>query len=515
MPITHPIDLIPLGIHLQVEHGGSLEAALAERGVEFPCGGAGICRGCRVRVVEGRLPVTREMEQVFTPSELAAGWRLACRGRVGGPLTLEIAQWAAPVLSDESPLVFEPGDGCAIAIDLGTTTLVAQMIDRSTGELVSVETALNPQVVHGADVMSRIEFALSHGGVRLASLIREALGGMIGRMPRRDAVGAVMLAGNTVMHHLFCGLDVVPLAAAPFETPHGGERFFAPPELGWDLPASATVRFLPCLGSFVGSDILAGILATGIHQHPGLAALIDLGTNGEIVVGGSAGLLCASTAAGPAFEAGGIRMGMRAAPGAIAHVTARNGSLECSVLGGAAPRGICGSGLVDAAAAGLDAGAILPSGRLAGAASELLLDPPVSITQADLRELQLAKGAVAAGVRILTARWSARPADLETVWLAGAFGNYVNLESARRIGLLETALARVKPAGNAALRGVKMALLAPSRAEQWIAGICSRVEHAPLASDPAFQDAFVDCLAFPGNTEIPCKRTSKASTRDV
>jgi uncharacterized 2Fe-2S/4Fe-4S cluster protein (DUF4445 family) len=509
MPITHSIDLIPLGIHLRIEHGGLLDAALAEHGVEFPCGGAGICRGCRVRVVDGRLPVTREMEEAFTPSEIAAGWRLACRARVGGPLTLEIAQWAAPVLTDESHVPFEPGEGCAIAIDLGTTTLAAQTIDRSTGEVVAVATALNPQIVHGADVMCRIQYALSGGGARLASLIREALGRMVGGMPRRDSVRAVMLAGNTVMHHLFCGLDVAPLAAAPFETPHGEERVFTPRDLGWDLPNSATVRFLPCLGSFVGSDILAGILATGIHQHAGLAALIDLGTNGEIVVGGAAGLLCASTAAGPAFEAGRIRMGMRAASGAIAHVTARHGSLECHVLGGGAPRGICGSGLVDAAAAGLETGAILPSGRLAGAARELPLEPPVSITQADLRELQLAKAAVAAGVRILTARWNARPADLGTVWLAGAFGNYVNLESARRIGLLETGLARVKPAGNAALRGVKMALLTPSRADRWIAGIRARVQHASLAADPAFQDTFVDCLEF------PCQQTSKASTRNV
>jgi uncharacterized 2Fe-2S/4Fe-4S cluster protein (DUF4445 family) len=156
---------------------------------------------------------------------------------------------------------------------------------------------------------------------------------------------------------------------------------------------------------------------------------------------------------------------------------------------------------VDAAAAGLDTGAILPSGRLAGGAAELPLAPPVSITQADLRQLQLAKAAVAAGVRLLTARWNARPEDLQRVWLAGAFGNYVNRRSARRIGLLETALSRIEPAGNAALRGVKMALLTPLRAERWLAAIRSQVEHAPLASDPAFQDAFVDCLAFPGEGE--------------
>jgi uncharacterized 2Fe-2S/4Fe-4S cluster protein (DUF4445 family) len=498
MPITHAIDLIPLGVRLQAPPGGSLEAALAEHGVEFPCGGAGTCRGCRVRVVAGRLPVTREMEEAFTPAELAAGWRLACRARVDGPLTLEVAQWASTVLTDESPLEFEPGEGCAIAIDLGTTTLAAQTIDLSTGQVVAVETALNPQIVHGADVMSRVQFALANGGDRLASLIREALGRMIGRMPRRHSVRTAMLAGNTVMHHLFCGLDVAPLATAPFETPDAGERIFAPRELGWDLPDSATIRFLPCLGSFVGSDILAGILATGIHEHAGLAALIDLGTNGEIVVGGAGKLLCASTAAGPAFEAGGIRQGMRAAAGAIAHVTALDGALVCRVLGDTAARGICGSGLVDAVAAGLDIGAILPSGRLAEGAGALPLDPPVFLTQADLRELQLAKGAVAAGVRLLAARWNARPADLDAVWLAGAFGNYVNIASARRIGLLEAGPACIAPAGNTALRGVKMLLLAPSRAERSITGIRSRVEHVPLASDPAFQDTFVDCLAFPG-----------------
>jgi len=485
------VDLAPLGARLEVERGASLESALAPYGVEFPCGGAGVCRGCRVRVIEGRIAITPEMQEVFSAAELAAGWRLACCSRVEGPLKLEIAQWETPILSDDSQFAFEPAEGLGIAIDLGTTTLVAQRLDLATGEVLAVETALNPQTEWGADVMSRVQYALAGGAAELTAAIRRTLAHMV--KPAR----LVLLAGNTVMHHLFCGIDVEPLAHAPFQPADHGKRVFTPAELGWDLPTDTSIRFLPCLGSFVGSDILAGILATGIAESAEIAALVDLGTNGEIAMGNCERILCASTAAGPAFEAGRIRKGMRAASGAISHVAARNGSLECRVIGDAPPRGICGSGLVDAAAAGLDLGRILPNGRFANGAREMALVPPVAITQADVRELQLAKGAIAAGLRILADRWGARVEDIRKIHLAGAFGNYVNIESARRIGLLEAEPSCIFPAGNTSLRGVKMALLAPSRRDAWIGGIHVRAEHVPLAADLKFQETFVDCLAFP------------------
>jgi uncharacterized 2Fe-2S/4Fe-4S cluster protein (DUF4445 family) len=495
--VKHSVDLVPLGIRLEVEAGASLETALLPHGVEFPCGGAGVCRGCRVRVVAGALGVTREMDAAFTPAELAAGWRLACCARVTGPVTLEIAQWSTPILADDSRLSFEPGHGCAIAIDVGTTTLVAQIVDLAAAEVVGLETALNPQAVHGTDVMNRIEFGLTGGASALTASIRQTLGEMVSALPRRDEVRLVMLAGNTVMHHMFCGLDVAPLSHVPFQSVDGGERVFTARELWWDLPADAEVHFLPCLGGFVGSDVLAGILATGIGESGGLKALIDLGTNGEIVVANAGRMACASTAAGPAFEAGRIRMGMRAATGAIAHVSVRGGQLACRVIGDVEPRGICGSGLVDAAAAGLEMGSILPSGRLADGAREFPLVPPVSVSQGDIRELQLAKGAIAAGLRILLDRWGARVGDLRKIHLAGAFGNYVNIESARRIGLLEAETSRIVPAGNASLRGVKMALLSPSRRRGWIDGIVSRTEHVALASEAGFEDAFAASMPFP------------------
>ena len=491
------VELSPLGASFAADVGSSLESALVAYGIEFPCGGGGTCRGCRVRVIKGTLAISPEMKRAFTRDELADGWRLACRARVEGPLTLEVAQWAQPVLGDDSRLVVEPADGTGIAIDLGTTTLVVQLVELTTGNVLAVKTALNPQAAHGADLMSRISFALDGGAQVLADAIRTTLGDMIAELPGRSSVRTVMLVGNTVMHHLFCGIDVEPLARFPFLPMTDGEQVFEPGTLGWDLPQRATVHFLPCLGGLVGSDVLAGVMASGIADKGGLCALIDLGTNGEIVVGNADRLLCASTAAGPAFEGGRIRMGMRAATGAIAHVAVRDGHLACRVLGGGEARGICGSGLVDAAAAALELGAVAANGRLTGGAKDFPLLAGVSITQADIRELQLAKAAIAAGLRILTAHWGAGLGDLDTVYLAGAFGNYLNVASARRIGLIEVDPARVKPVGNTALRGVKMHLLKPSQRDLRITAIRARTEHLSLAADPDFQEIFVDCLGFP------------------
>jgi uncharacterized 2Fe-2S/4Fe-4S cluster protein (DUF4445 family) len=288
---------------------------------------------------------------------------------------------------------------------------------------------------------------------------------------------------------------VEPLSHVPFASPELGEQRFTPRELNWKLPQSCRIRFISCIGGFVGADVLAGIVAVDMTAGAALTALIDLGTNGEIALGNQERILCASTAAGPAFEAGSIRMGMRAATGAIAQVRNQSGKLECAVIGDVAPRGICGSGLVDAVAAGLESGAILPSGRLANGAREFPLMEPVIVSQADIRELQLAKGAIAAGVRILLDRWGASMQDLRAVYLAGAFGNYIRVESAARIGLLEMARERVVSAGNTALRGAKLILLSENRR-------LPKIEHVSLAADACFQDTFVDCMRFPDAAKL-------------
>ncbi len=268
---------------------------------------------------------------------------------------------------------------------------------------------------------------------------------------------------------------------------------FRAPDIGWKLDADPAIRFLPCLGGFVGSDILAGILATKMDDNRELTGLIDLGTNGEIVFGNRDRLICASTAAGPAFEGGRISTGMRAATGAITEVDVVDGRLQCHVLGHTAPRGICGSGLVDAVAAGLDLGLIGSSGRLANGAKTLPVAPRVQLSQADIRELQLAKGAIAAGIQIVLKKWGATASQVSTVYLAGAFGNYINRTSARRIGLIDFPDDKLSPAGNTALLGAKMALFSPGDFSQ----VRSRTEHISLAADPEFQDIYVDQMVFP------------------
>jgi uncharacterized 2Fe-2S/4Fe-4S cluster protein (DUF4445 family) len=462
----------------------SLADRLFELGVEFPCGGETACGGCKIRVLSGHIPITATMRQALSEAELAEGWRLACCAEARETVVVEVDQWSLPVLTDEQATPLEPREGFGAAIDLGTTTLAAQLVDLATGEVLAVETALNPQARHGADVMSRIQYDLRHPG-ELTAMIRQTLGQMLARLAGGRTLEEVLIAGNTAMHHLFCGLSVKPLAAVPFLSPELGERCFGARELGW----GAQVRFLPCLGGFVGSDLLAGMVATHLHEQSATHALFDIGTNGEIVLGSRHGIRCASTAAGPAFEGGRISVGMTARAGAIDAVRVRDGAYECHVIGGQAARGICGSGLVDAAACALELGQVLPSGRLTGGVKTLRLTENVSLTQSDIRELQLAKGAMAAGLKILAG------APPRSIWLAGAFGSYIKEAAARAIGLLPQDAA-IQPVGNSALRGARMLLLTPTHRDALLVRLCALTRHVELAADPAFQDTFADCMAF-------------------
>jgi len=443
-----------------------------------------------VRVLAGEIAPSEADRRLLTPEEVAAGWRLACHARATADATVDVAQWDSPILADDRAFEFTPRDGFGIAVDVGTTTLVAQLVDLANGHVPAVQTALNPQAVYGADVMTRIEYAVRGGAPELARLVRGRIGEMVGELtPPGAPVSRITLAGNTVMHHLFCGLDVEPLAHVPFEPENDGLVEFDARELGWT--SGARVSFLPCLGGFVGSDILAGVIAADIHRSDALVGLIDLGTNGEILFGNRERIICASAAAGPAFEGGRISSGMRAATGAISEVSLEGGALRCRVLGGGEARGICGSGLVDAVAAALALGAVQANGRLSNGTFPLA--GTVALTQRDIRELQLAKAAVAAGVRIVLERIGASGADVARVYLAGAFGNYINRESARRIGLFSFPEEKIESAGNTALLGAKMALFSD---DLTYAAVRARVEHIGLASDPRFQEIFVDEMAF-------------------
>ena len=511
----HQITLSPTTTRLNAAHGQPLRDLLFEHGVEFPCGGQGRCRGCRVRIRSGiGMPNPVERDRL-TPQELADGWRLACQCRVESDMVVELRQWDAAVLTDDTAFRFTPQEGVGAAIDLGTTTLAAQLLDLESGRVLAVRTALNQQARYGADVMSRVQFAASDDGQPLLeSAIRGQLGGLLRQLCQTSEVPIerlrrVTLVGNTVMHHLFCGLSVEPLSMVPFEAQDAGLQELSGEQLGWELNEHAVVQFLPCLGGFVGSDLLAGILATQLHTRTEPTVLIDLGTNGEIIVGNRDRILCTSTAAGPAFEGARIAMGMRAATGAIWKVGVNAGRLVCEVLGDSAPRGLCGSGLVDAAAAGLDTGVISSSGRLEGG-RDIPLAGPVSLTQADVRQLQMAKGAIAAGVHILLRSFGAQADQIDHAFLAGAFGNYIDRDSARRIGLLNFPLEVIEPAGNTALLGAKVALCSGSDTDANYADVCRLVEHVPLHTVPDFQDTFVDEMHFPAQRLVTAPATAAA-----
>jgi uncharacterized 2Fe-2S/4Fe-4S cluster protein (DUF4445 family) len=476
------IRLEPLGETIAAAAGSPLRDVLFAYGVEFPCGGESRCKRCRVRILEGGL-ADSQSAAILTAREYAAGWRLACRGCLAGDITLEIGQWEASILSDDRTFLFTPRRGLGIAIDLGTTTLVAQLVDLQTASVLGVRTALNPQARHGADVMTRIQFALSaFGREEMRRLIREELGRMVSELAAGHGVPSVVtIAGNTVMQHLFCGYDVTPLSYAPFEP----VEMEAAGLSDW----GTAVKFLPNLGGFVGSDILAGIVATQMHKSQDLVALVDLGTNGEIVLGNRDGMICTSTAVGPAFEGGRISCGMRAATGAISSVVLEAGEVRCRVLGGGSARGICGSGLVDAVACGLDQGVIQSNGRTGGL---IALRDGLQLTQGDVRQVQLAKGAIAGGMRVLLRRFGAEAGDVTALYLAGAFGNYINVASARRIGLLEFEDDIIRPAGNTALLGAKRALFDDDYRE-----LRERTAHVPLGADPDFQEEYVGAMTFP------------------
>jgi uncharacterized 2Fe-2S/4Fe-4S cluster protein (DUF4445 family) len=304
----------------------------------------------------------------------------------------------------------------------------------------------------------------------------------------------ITIVGNTAMHHLFCGLDPAPLSRYPFTPQDPSERRFYAADLGWGAIPSVMVRFVECVGGFVGSDLLSGARACRLHESEDMVALIDLGTNGEIILGNRDRLLCCSTAAGPAFEASNISMGMRAVSGAITQVRAVDGQFVCHVAGGGVPKGICGSGIVDAVAVALEVGAMAPNGRITAGKPHLTLLNPVTVSQKDIRQVQLAKAAVAAGIRILLDTLGASTNDLKKVYLAGAFGNYVDRWSAYRIGLLPIPPERVHPSGNTALLGAKMFLFDVEAPDE--VPLVHHIQHIPLSAHPKFRDVFVEEMEF-------------------
>jgi uncharacterized 2Fe-2S/4Fe-4S cluster protein (DUF4445 family) len=497
---TCTVYIQPRHVSLTVPKGTQLQRLLFDHGAEFPCGGRGTCKRCKVKVLAGELPI-KDGDKELPVDELDAGMRLACLHTVESDLTLELEQWGHFVLADDRVFDFHPREGLGIAFDLGSTTIAGQLLDCETGDVLAVESGRNPQSAFGADIMSRISYAIEGGQIELQAIVREQMGRMATELmksaPEGKLLKRIVIVGNSPMHNLFCGIDITPLSHFPF-IPESTELFqTSPDDLGWTaLGSDAEVFFLPSIGCFVGSDILAGVMATHLDQVDGIRVFVDLGTNGEIVVGNGRRTLCASTAAGPAFEAATISCGMQASAGAINAAKLRDGTLVCSTIGGVDAQGVCGSGLVDVVARMLENGTILPSGRFSDGKMESPMTDSVSLTQKDIRELQLAKGAVSVGIRVLLDTLGADLSDVSQVFLAGAFGNYVNLQSAADIGMLRFPQDKMETVGNTALLGAKMALFEKDLGPGHFLPIIGGIEHIELSQHPRFQEFYMDEMTF-------------------
>jgi uncharacterized 2Fe-2S/4Fe-4S cluster protein (DUF4445 family) len=440
------------------------------------------------------------------------------------------------VVCDQELIGLEPGDTTArrfaIAFDLGTTTVVATLLDLESGQPVAVRSLLNAQQPFGADVITRISATMMDPDAlaALGGRVHETLSSLVSEVCGEGEVDPcevyeITVCGNVTMMHLALGIDPEPLSMAPFVvSTHSFPEVLAR-DFGVSVHPRAPAFVFPSLGAYVGGDIVSGMLATGLTRDRRLRLFIDVGTNSEIALGSVDRVLATAAPAGPAFEAAQIRCGMRAAPGAIEGVQIRDGSISLDVIGDEAPVGICGSGLVDAVAELAHCGLLDHSGRFmadedaAAAHPELASrltkigqervfvldwrgsdDPEraVFLSQRDVRELQFAKASIATGWSILMSELGVAAEDVSQVLLAGSFGAYLTPMSAVRIGLVpRIALPRIVSAGNVAGEGAKIAALSVrERAEAY--SILREVEYVELSGRSDFNDMFVDQLAFPG-----------------
>lgn len=528
--------------------GDTLLEALRASGIVVlaPCGGGGACGRCEVALADETAPD-------------GARRALACQTPATDGVTVLLDDLGAISVEEgfgdmHAADMAPEGARWGLAVDIGTTTLAFYLVDLASLSVRETTGALNPQAPFGADVIARIDAARDPSALAaLRDGVRDAIAGAAAELCARRGIDParierVSCAGNTVMECLVAGIDPTPLGVAPFTPPSlfGTEADLSPAPAstgagdaafaaglpasgaggGASTGASSLVAAVPALGhaylapavaAYVGGDITAGLHAAGMRTRRGLQLFVDIGTNGEMALGDAGRIVCCATAAGPAFEGAGIAFGMPALPGAIEAVTVEDGRLSSHVIGGGPARGLCGSGLLDAVACLLDAGLIDETGYLLDAdeardeAPEALaaligeeggqtvcyLDPArrVWLSQADVRQTQLAKAAIRAGIEVLMASLGVTVDDVDELALAGGFGTHLRTRSAARIGLIPPALAdRTRPLGNAAGRGAVAALADEGRAA--LEAVARACEYRELSGDAAFNDAYIEAMGF-------------------
>lgn len=492
-----------------------------------PCGGKGTCGKCLVKCLTDSFDLPNDAEKEKLGGLYKDGFRLACQLMIKEDACLELV-----LESDKAKIMVEAAeqsiqtdgeDGYAIAFDIGTTTIAGFLLDLKTGETIATNSALNAQRSYGADVITRCSYTLENeGGLeKLQSIVVKQLDTMCKKMIHQatissDKIIRIVLAGNPVMMQLCVGMSVEQLAVLPYEPSYHQAFFKEAQELGLHSMIDTTpVWFMPVISGYVGADTIAASMAVEQDCQSAISLMIDIGTNGEIVLGNQDGLFCCSTAAGPAFEGGKIYCGMGGVEGAIEKIYDRDGPI-CETIGGSKAQGLCGSGLIDAVSVLLEQGCIDENGLLSdewcvnskydqrflsdgsfclcstaeGAEKDIVL------TQQDIREIQLAKGAIAAGIEVLIKSAGIDWSDIDVVYLAGGFGSYIDYNSACHIGLLPQQLKnKIIGIGNAAGKGARE--FAASEAKRVYANkLSSTTKYVELARTSQFNDCFMDQMLF-------------------
>ena len=500
---------------MEAAPGATLFDCAMQAGMQVPtsCRAQGKCRECILEIVEGgealspRTPPERHLSENFRlacQTRVTAPGEVRCRTMRRGQMRIESAgRGMVSVAPDPAP-----AGACGIAADIGTTTVVLRLMDLASGRTLATSSFENPQRFAGSEVMSRIQYDTDHPGRLLMRTLAGYMNRAIGEFgvdPR--AITEMVVVGNATMRDLFFRVNVHSIGQSPYrsrtelEMEQGLRSTTALHSTGARclLPSAPDARVwgAPVISGHVGADAAACMLAVDLGQEKRLVAIMDIGTNTEVILGNRDRILAASCPAGPAFEGGAITYGMPALEGAIEDVAiGEDGAFRLGVIGGGAPRGICGSGLVDLLSELVRTGRMNEMGRFEEGPECIALDGAVSFSEGDVNELAQAKGANAAGLRVIAERYGVGLEDIEVFYLAGGFGRHLKADAARRIGLIPNLPdGRIVQAGNAAIEGAAIALVSRARREE-LEETVRRVEHCRLETHPSFFDFFVEGCQF-------------------
>lgn len=496
---------------LEVENGANLLKVLQDAGVStsFPCNGNHTCGKCRV-IVSGAVTPMEEQERQLL-GQAADTMRLACFTTVLGDCDITMPrsggneQIAVDYSADDAVLDPIYPDGYGVSVDIGTTTVVGYLFHHDSKEPLGVVGEMNKQKSFGADVLSRIVYCNEHTVKPLCQIIRRQIAGICRQLCEKTGIAledihALCVTGNTTMLHIFAGLEPRSLAYAPF-TP---ESLFG----GWqdyhlDGMPNAEIYLPRCISAYVGADITCSLLASGICRKTDNVLLVDIGTNGEMGLRTADRLVCCSTAAGPAFEGAGISCGSSACEGAINTVAVSDGQVVYTTIGDGPAQSICGSGLIDAVAALLQVGEILPKGRFRekAAPNVPIGESGLTLTRNDIAQLLLAKGAIRAGMDTLLQHCEVDYTELDHIVFCGGFGSYIDPRSAEQIGLIPPGFAgKTIAIGNAAGTGASR-ILQSRQLEREAMGIAVDALGVELSTDPLFKPNYVKAMRFPEQKE--------------